>query len=424
MSGDETTAAVHQGHNGRVPHSPTDSSVDADRFSAIERWVRPLSEGTTWLALAFVVVSGVAAPVWFVLVLFVGLLLLPLYVVLFGRPFVAALFTFARSVTVLDASMALWAGHEVAVRPTPPIDDTSHRLLATEPERWRFVGAVAANALVAPVLTGVALAPAILAIVFLAVGLGWIGLPVYLALMLIWPRLIIATAEAKARLARWLAGPDRLAESERRVAALSEQRADILEAVADERRRIERNLHDGVQQHLVAIGLDLGRADLKFDDDPEAARSLIGDARAKVHDVVAELRQLGRGLHPAVLADRGLDAALSSVVARASIPIDLDIGEDLDLDPDVQATAYLIINEAVANVLKHSAATRASITVTKVGANVRIVVGDDGRGGAEISDTHGLAGLRARVAGVDGELDIDSPPGGPTTLTAEIPRHD
>jgi signal transduction histidine kinase len=236
------------------------------------------------------------------------------------------------------------------------------------------------------------------------------------------PRVAIWMASLKAQISNWFIGTDRLAIAEQRVSALSSQRSEILDAVASERRRIERNLHDGVQQQLVAIGLDLGMAEQQIDRDPARARELIGNARSKVQGSIGELRQLGRGLHPAILEDRGIDAALSAVVSGSSIPISVQVDPDLDLSTDVAETVYFVANEAVANVLKHAGARVASVHVVKVAANVRVTIHDDGVGGVDPTKGTGIAGIRARVNAVDGTLTVTSPPGGPTTLIAEIPR--
>ncbi|MGI9643701.1 MAG: sensor histidine kinase, partial [Ilumatobacteraceae bacterium] len=223
----------------------------------------------------------------------------------------------------------------------------------------------------------------------------------------------------------WFLGPDRTAELEARVDTLSGQRAEILEAVSAERRRIERNLHDGVQQQLVAIGIDIGRAQARIADDPEGAQLLLDEARDKVRGSVGELRMIGRGLHPAVLDDRGLDAALSSIVARSPIPIDVNIAVADPIPIDTAETAYYVANEAVANVLKHSGARVASIHVVEVRnprPAISLRVHDDGKGGASASSSgSGLAGMAARVRGIDGTFSVDSPPGGPTVIEAIIP---
>jgi signal transduction histidine kinase len=235
------------------------------------------------------------------------------------------------------------------------------------------------------------------------------------------PRIAVFVARFKAEITAWFLGPDQLAAAEQRVTDLSIQRQDILDAVASERRRIERNLHDGVQQQLVAIGLDLGMADQQLDSDPARARELIGSAREKVRGSIGQLRQLGRGLHPAILEDRGIDAALSAVVSGSPIPISVHVDPGLGLSTDVAETVYFVASEAVTNVLKHAGARVASVHVTRVGTNVRVVVHDDGVGGVDVSKGTGVAGIRARVHGVDGTFAISSPAGGPTTVVVEIP---
>lgn len=313
--------------------------------------------------------------------------------------------------------MAGWVGIEITPRPIAPIRGTGIRAIA-DGERWRQVAYFAMNMIVAPLLASIGLllgpldaVPWPLALVVWVLALGAL------------PRLAKFIARLKAQIAAWFLGPDRLAVAEERVSALSMQRQDILDAVAAERRRIERNLHDGVQQQLVAIGLDIGMADAHLDRDPARTHELLVLARDKIQASIGELRSLGRGLHPAILDDRGLDAALSALAAGASIPITVRVDPQLELPTEVQATVYFIVNESIANVLKHARARGASIDVVKVGANVRVTVHDDGRGGADPTTGTGLAGIRARVHGVDGALSVSSPPGGPTTLVAEIPRH-
>ena len=138
----------------------------------------------------------------------------------------------------------------------------------------------------------------------------------------------------------------------------------------------------------MAIGLDLGMAEQQIDRDPERAKELIGNARSKVQGSIGELRQLGRGLHPAILEDRGIDAALSAVVSGSSIPISVQVDPDLDLSTDVSETVYFVANEAIANVLKHAEARVASVHVAKVAANVRVTIHDDGVGGVDAIEGH------------------------------------
>jgi signal transduction histidine kinase len=249
-----------------------------------------------------------------------------------------------------------------------------------------------------------------------------LALPLAVVVLGAGPRVAVWVAARKAQVDAWFLGPDRLAEAERRVVTLADSRQDIFDAIISERRRIERNLHDGVQQQLVAIGLDLGMALGHVDDDPARTRELIELARSKVQGSIGELRQLGRGLHPAILADRGLDAALSAVVADAPLPISVHVDAGLGLSTDVAEVCYFVANEAIANVFKHAKARVASIHVTAVGDRVRVTVHDDGVGGADPTRGTGLAGIRARVHAVDGTLTVTSPPGGPTTLVAEMRR--
>jgi signal transduction histidine kinase len=190
-------------------------------------------------------------------------------------------------------------------------------------------------------------------------------------------------------------------------------------AAADaERRRIERDLHDGAQQRLVALAMTLGRA--KATEDPLAARELLDAAHRESKAALAELRSLARGIHPAVLTDRGLDAALSALAARCPVPVAVAVDLPRRAAPAVEAIAYFVVAEALTNVAKHSHASRASLCVAIEGGELAIEVSDDGRGGAR-PDGGGLTGLRDRVRAVDGTLLLVSPEGEGTTLRVELP---
>ena len=233
-------------------------------------------------------------------------------------------------------------------------------------------------------------------------------------------------ARADVALARLLLGASRTAALDRRVAALTSTRAAALDAADAERRRIERDLHDGAQQRLVALAVTLGMASAALEDDEGAsprARELVRTAHAESKAAVAELRDLARGIHPAVLTDRGLDAALSALAARCPVPVVVDVAPDATgrCSPTVEATAYFVVAEALTNVARHSRAARADVVVRRRGADLLLSVGDDGRGGASASAGSGLAGLAQRVAGVDGSLTVTSPPGGPTRLEVALP---
>jgi signal transduction histidine kinase len=205
-----------------------------------------------------------------------------------------------------------------------------------------------------------------------------------------------------------------------RVDELQGSRARVVDAAEAERRRIERNLHDGAQQRLVALAMNLGRARARYDQDPEAARKMLDEAHNDAKLALTELRDLARGLHPAVLTDRGLDAALSGLAARSTVPVTLDVHVDPRCSPTIEAIAYFVVSEALANATKHAKATAVHVTARRTERSLWVIVEDDGVGGADPSGS-GLTGLADRVGGVDGSLQIQSPVGGPTVVTVELP---
>jgi signal transduction histidine kinase len=223
-----------------------------------------------------------------------------------------------------------------------------------------------------------------------------------------------------------LLGPGRGEELALRVESLARSRAEIIAATDAERRRIERDLHDGTQRRLVSLAMRLGMARQSLTDAPEPVRQLIEQAHDEATESLAELRQLVRGLHPAVLDDRGLDAALSGIAATAPLPVRLRVDAAGRCAPAIEAVAYFVVSEALTNVAKHAGAKQAEVTVERTGDLLRIVVSDDGDGGATLDGEAaaagtGLRGLAQRAAAVDGTLALDSPPGGPTTITVELP---
>jgi signal transduction histidine kinase len=220
--------------------------------------------------------------------------------------------------------------------------------------------------------------------------------------------------------ARVMLGPSTVQLRER-VDDLRHARARIIEATDAERRRLERDLHDGAQQRLVSLSLTLGLAESRLRSDPEAAAPLIAQAREEARMAVQELRELARGLHPAVLSDRGLGPALEALASRAPLPVMVIGVPERRLPPAVEAAAYFVVAEALTNVAKYAEAESAQVTLTIEHGIVRVVVADDGRGGADPAGGTGISGLRDRVDALDGTLDVHSPPGEGTTLTAEIP---
>jgi signal transduction histidine kinase len=235
------------------------------------------------------------------------------------------------------------------------------------------------------------------------------------------PWIIRAFARADAAVARWGLSESRTRALEERVAELRETQARSVDIAMADRRQIERDLHDGAQQRLLSLGMDLGMALEKFESDPDGARALVGDAHAELQRAIAELRNLARGIHPAVLTDRGLDAALSALAARSPIPVTLDVQLQGRPAASVEATAYFIVAEALANAAKHAHASAITIRVRQDDDRVHVEVADNGIGGATQQPDGGLAGLADRASSVEGSLRISSPEGGPTIVAAELP---
>jgi PAS domain S-box-containing protein len=203
-------------------------------------------------------------------------------------------------------------------------------------------------------------------------------------------------------------------------ADLVASRARLVKAGDEQRRRLERNLHDGAQQRLVAVALKLRLARARLSEQPDAAE-LLDDASRELDTGLAELRELARGLHPAILGDRGLTRALEALAARVSVPVELDAPIEERLPEHVEATAYYIVSEALTNVSRHAAATEARVSVRRDGDVLRCEVSDDGRGGADESAGTGILGLRDRAEATGGTLTISSPPGRGTVVVAALP---
>ena len=415
---------------------PLGSDIDWHRLEAIaRRWYQPLLERPGWMAALYLLVGMFSSIGFFVALIVVGSTVFGLCFAGIGLLLIGPFFRMVEALAGAERKMTEWVGVRVQPRPITPIRGLGIRAVGDR-ERWRQVGFLALNLVVGVTIGNVGLAaywlvprfafddPTGFNVSLFGINpvLWVVGLVIAALLLGAAPRIAVFVARFKAQVTSWFLGPDQLAAAELRVETLSTQRQEILDAVALERRRIERNLHDGVQQQLVAIGLDLGMAANHIYDDPPRAKELIGSAREKVQGSIGELRQLGRGLHPAILEDRGIDAALSAVVSGSPIPISVHVDPDLDLPRDVAETVYFVANESIANVLKHAKARVASVHVTRVGEHVRVTVHDDGIGGADPRRGSGLAGIRARVNGVDGVLTVTSPVGGPTTIVAEMRR--
>jgi signal transduction histidine kinase len=238
--------------------------------------------------------------------------------------------------------------------------------------------------------------------------------------LLLAPRFTSLVAALDVKTAKALLGPSRAEELEHRVEHLTQTRAGVVDAADAERRRLERDLHDGTQQRLVSLAMNLGMARAQATT-AEEAHQAIADAHEEAKAALAELRNLVRGLHPAVLEDRGLDAALSGVTARMPIPVRLTVDVPRRPAASIEAVAYFVVSEGLTNITKHAQASQAEVVVQRAGNRLHIIVTDDGVGGADPARGTGLAGLARRAESVDGTFEISSPEGGPTMLTVDLP---
>ncbi len=242
-----------------------------------------------------------------------------------------------------------------------------------------------------------------------------------IACLFCWPLVARLGAAIDVSLARWLLGPSRSGQLSAEVRRLGEARTLAVASAESERRRIERDLHDGLQPKLVSLALELGLAKARFERDPGSAKSLIDRAHEEAKTAIEDLRSLVRGIHPSVLDERGLDAALSALIASCPVPVHVEVALGRRPDQAREAVAYFVVAEAITNVTKHSGATKAAVIINEGGGLLRVLVEDDGPGGARIEAGGGLAGLAARVAAIDGTFTVTSPPGGPTHVEAVIP---
>ncbi len=245
----------------------------------------------------------------------------------------------------------------------------------------------------------------------------WMGV-FYVTIAAVFIRLAPAVLRGLARVNQSLARTMLCGSTQ--VSRLRSSRAAVQRAEADTRRQLERDIHDGPQQRLVRLRMDLARAQRQAEKDPVAASAIIRGAMDQTQQTLDELRQLSRGIAPPVLVDRGLEAALAETAARSSVPVTVRVRVPR-LPEYVEQAAYFVASEALANVNKHSGASRAELGAAVDGALLRLWVSDDGVGGASLSKGHGLTGLAQRLEGVDGQLSVISPVGGPTTVQAVIP---
>ncbi|MGW5363670.1 sensor histidine kinase [Actinopolymorpha pittospori] len=237
------------------------------------------------------------------------------------------------------------------------------------------------------------------------------------------PAVVKGSSAMNAALARAMLTSDRVADLHGQVSHLTESRDAAVSAEASALRRLERDIHDGPQQRLVRLAMDLSAAQRRLAKDPSTVQPMLAEAITATRETLDELRALSRGIAPPILADRGLRAALAAVAGRSIVPVQLDVElpDGVRLPLMVENAAYFLVAEALTNVAKHSSATNCSVQVTREGPVLRVIVSDNGIGGAHTAKGHGLAGLTDRVRAVGGLLTVVSPVGGPTILTAELP---
>nr|WP_233601024.1 MULTISPECIES: sensor histidine kinase [Micromonospora] len=419
--------------------------MDGSVRGQLRGWLRP-GAVTAAQGLLIAVLSLATHVVLFVLAL-ASLLLIPAFGVGFALfPLATAL---VRLVTGLHRRLAGWAGSPMATPYLPAPAGAQYgtwrrfRWVVSDPATWRdlawllpgaVTGAVCLAAFVVPLygLEGLLGLPLVLhaAGVWYGYGPFWpIGNLLQALLCFPLGALFLAGGLAAGRwlvwlhvtFARFLLPPTRSAELALRVRQLTVTRAETVDAQAAELRRIERDLHDGAQARLVALSMSIGLAEQLVQRDPEAVRRLLAEARETSGQALAELRGLVRGIHPPVLAERGLDGAVRALALAVPLPVEVTV--DLPGRPPapVESAAYFAVAEALANVTKHSGATRAWIRLGHVDGRLRLVVGDDGRGGADPVAGTGLAGIGRRLSAFDGTMGVSSPSGGPTVVSMELP---
>jgi signal transduction histidine kinase len=437
-----------RGSGTAIEHGATDA--EAPRQSALAAALRPIVSPDTWLAVVHLLAGVVIGIVSFTVAVIgaaCGIALLPLF--LLGVPVLIAMLWASDSLARAErARFWLLLGADIA----PPARQESgsagwrklSRLLLTRSSWLHFgyalvrlpLSVASATAVSFVWSTSVALltlpaynaalpgGAAHLGDVAVRNPLALAGLTIAgLLLLLAAPWVTSGLAAVDTAVAQALLGSGRRADLTARIGELETSRAAVVDAAEAERRRIERDLHDGAQQRLVSLAMELGRAKAKFGSDPGNAQAIVDQAHEQAKAALTELRNLVRGVHPPVLSDRGLDAALSGLAALSPVPVTVTVGAlEVPVRPpaQVEAIAYFVVAEALTNIAKHAGASQAAVAVRRVGDLLMVTISDDGIGGADPAG-QGLSGLAARVAGVDGRLSVTSPVGGPTVIEVALP---
>jgi signal transduction histidine kinase len=415
----------------------------------IRTLLRPWREASTWWSLTHVMLDVLVGTVTFAVAFpllvttFALLITFPL-----ALPVAWALFVSSRAMAQVERS-------RIAALLGVTLDDPVPPLVARSP--WaRLVERVRSGPRWREILYNVLALPRGL-VTYLVVGAAWCGsaalvlLPLYvshlpgdtakfglfevsqgpgaagaaavglLGLVVAAPWVTLGMVRFDVHVARWLLAPRREKELGEQVTRLETRRAAAIDSAEAERRRIERDLHDGAQQRLVTLAMGLGAARERLESDPESGRRMVADAHEDAKAALREIRDLVRGIHPVILEDRGLDAALSAVVARSAVPVTLNVDVADRPPPTVESAAYFVVTEALTNVARHAHATRASVTLARSGDRLVVEVSDNGVGGADPEAGTGLRGLRDRITALGGTLHLVSPTGGPTTLIVDVP---
>jgi signal transduction histidine kinase len=415
----------------------------------IARLARDLVDPRTYARIAYLLLAGVLGTVWFVFLVTVLSLGVGLAVTLVGIPIlIGSVYAWGWLAEIERRTIGALTGNVIA-SPYRPLPEGGWwgrlRARLADPATWKDLTFLFLQ-------FPFGLLSFIVATTVLSVGVGNLTLPLWywaipdgadwalfgalevdqlgeaLALVPFGALVLVAGIPALGALGRFygayaelLLGSNEDPALTAQVSDLRDARARIIEAADAERRRIERDLHDGAQQRLVALSLNLRMAEKRAAEGDPAAAELVRSAGEEANLALKELRDLARGIHPAMLTNRGLAAALDDLAGRAAVPTEIVAVPPQRLPDPVESTAYFLVSECLANIGKHSQATQATVAVTVVGDEVEVIVRDDGVGGADLGNGSGLQGLEDRVGALDGCVDIDSPPGAGTTVMATIP---